>query len=298
MNLIFLALSFILGTAVGSFVNAWTYRIRAGRPIFADRSICPHCQEKISNRDLIPVLSYFQLGGRCRHCGKSISIQEPLTEVVSGVLYAATFYQYFGLASLDLGIVNLFSFAGQLIFIAVLLVILLYDLKHMEIPDQVVRPAILAAIFVDVAKISLGVSQFQVMTKKLPFGAQLLSDPNFVVGHFWEIASPLAYGALAGLILAALFYAIVYFSRERAMGGGDIKLAILLGLVLPWPFMIIAVYLGFGLGAIVGLGLVVSGQKKMQGLIPLAPFLVTGTLAAFFFGDTLFRWLLSLKLFS
>lgn len=296
-NLIFLLLTFILGASVGSFINAWAYRLREGLPIVSARSICPHCKKPLANRDLVPLLSYFELGGKCRNCGKPISIQYLLIELTTGLLFAATFYQYFGLATLDIGIVNLLSFAGQLFFIAVLMALLLYDLKHMELPDQVVIPAILIALFVDAAKVGLGVAQFQTLTKRLPFGTDLLADPNFVSGHVWEIASPVVFGVLAGLGLAAVFYAIVYFSRERAMGGGDIKLAVLLGLILPWPFLIIAIYIGFGLGAVIGLGLVAAGRKKMKGLIPLAPFLVTGVLATFFFGDQLLRFLIALKIF-
>lgn len=292
-----LAISFVLGCAVGSFVNAWTYRLRHNLPLFYDRSICPHCKKKIENKDLVPLLSFIFLRGRCRHCRKKISFQYPLVELAVGILFVASFYQYYGSGLVWPSLLNSFSFVSQLYFITVLMALLLYDLKHMELPDKIVLPGLLTAFVAVLVKIALGVWEFRDNTARLPIGKELLSDANFVSSHVWEIASPHVYGALAGLVLAAIFYVIVLLSRERAMGGGDIKLALLLGLILPWPYLVPAMYVGFILGAVVGVALVVVNRKKMKQLIPLAPFLVAGTLAAIFFGNELFRFLLSVKIF-
>lgn len=297
MNEFLLILSFITGTAAGSFVNAWTYRLRHGLPVIKDRSICPTCKTKIANQDLIPLLSFFKLGGRCRSCSKKISWQYPLVELATGLLFAASFYQYYGSGFTFPTLLNSFSFLSQLYFITILMALLLYDLKHMELPDRVVLPGLVTAFIVSVVKIALGILEFRDNTLRLPFGKELLADSNFVQGHIWEIASPLVYGALAGLVLAAIFYVIVLLSRERAMGGGDIKLALLLGLILPWPYLVPAMYIGFILGAVVGVTLVIVNRKKMKQSIPLAPFLVVGTILAIFFGNELFRFLLSVKIF-
>jgi leader peptidase (prepilin peptidase)/N-methyltransferase len=291
-----LIFSFILGAAIGSFIDALVYRLREGLPIIAARSICPHCKKQIRNIDLIPILSYFLLKGRCRNCGHPLSKQYPVFEILTGLSFAGTYFAYFGYgAGFDLPTV--FSFAAQLFFVTVLLILLLYDLRYMELPDRVVLPAIAAALVIDILKIALGVWQFHYLTGRLPFGRDLLLDESFVWGHTLEIIAPIVFGLLAGIVLAGVFYAIVYLSKERAMGGGDIKLAILLGLILPWPYLLPALYIGFALGAIVGVALVILQRKKMRQLIPLAPFLVAGTLASMFFGDFLYRYLLTFRLF-
>lgn len=297
MSLILIAFSFVVGAAVGSFINALIFRLREGLPVVNARSICPHCHRKISSADLIPLLSYLRLGGKCRNCRKQISLQYPLVELVLGILFAASFYQFFGLNGLEIGIINIFYFSAQLLFITSLMALFVYDLKYMELPDKVVLPSLVLALIVGAGKIALGVWQFRELTLRLPIGRELLQDNSFVLSHVWEIASPVVYGALAGFVLAAIFYVIVLLSRERAMGGGDIKLALLLGLILPWPYLIPAMYIGFVLGAVVGIGLVLLRRKKIKQLIPLAPFLVFGTLATIFFGDVLTRWLLAVKFF-
>ncbi len=298
MNFLILIIVFIFGTAIGSTINALVYRLRNQLPFRRARSMCPNCKHQLSILDNIPLVSFVILGGRCRYCHEPISIQYPLVELGTGLLFAATFFQYFGLDNLTLGLVDSIALASQLIFITFLVILLVYDLKFMEIPDKVVLPAIVIAVILGALKIGLSVKAFRDLTARLQFGPQLLADPKFIQTHTMEIASPILYGALAGLVLAGIFYAIVYLSNERAMGGGDIKLAIFLGLVIPWPHLVTAMYIGFAFGAVVGIGLVLSRKKQMRQLIPLAPFLVTGVLATMFMGDSLFRWFLTLHLFS
>lgn len=297
MNATFLVISATLGLAVGSFVNAAVFRLRQGLPVVYGRSVCDHCHHSLAAGDLIPIFSYLTLGGHCRYCGKRLSLQHPLVELATGILFAASYYQYFtsGVTLTNLPIVV--SFLAQLVFISILLILLLYDLKYMELPNRVVLGGIALAVLIDLVKVGVSIRDFVQVTGRLPFGRQLLQDSSFVAAHSLDIASPYLWGAVAGVTLAAIFFVIVLWSRERAMGGGDIKLALLLGLILPWPYLVPAMYIGFILGAVVGVGTVIAGQKKMKTLIPLAPFLVTGTLAAMFFGSDLFRILLSVKFF-
>jgi leader peptidase (prepilin peptidase)/N-methyltransferase len=298
LNLTLTVLTFIVGTAFGSAINALVFRLRTGLPLFKDRSICPDCHRKLKTEDLVPIISYISLRGRCRYCGKPISLQYPLVELATGLLFMGTFVQYFSLSTrLDIDPATVVTFFAQLFFITILLILLLYDLKHMELPDKILIPGIILAAAVDLAKFGVTVWEFRDVTGKLPLGKYLLANPDFVQRHILDMATPLLYGALAGLVLAAIFYLIVVISRERAMGGGDIKLAVLLGLVLPWPYLVPALYVGFVLGALVGVGLVVLRRKKIKSLIPLGPFLVAGTIAAMFFGSDLLRFLFPFKLF-
>jgi prepilin signal peptidase PulO-like enzyme (type II secretory pathway) len=291
---LFLAL---FGTAVGSSINAVVYRLRHHLPYFWARSICPNCKETLSPLELIPILSYILLKGKCKNCRQRISVRYPAVEVATGILFAANYIYFFGLLGFNWDLASFVSFLARLVFIVVLMIIFVYDLMYMEIPDEVVIPGIVIALVADMAQISASFWEFRSVTAALPVGSMLLAKADFVRGHFWDLSSPYLFGLLAGVVLAVLFYVIVLLSKERAMGGGDIKLAILLGFVLPWPFLVPALYVGFVIGAAVGLLVMAIGRGKMKTLIPLAPFLVTGAWAAMYFGADIMRMFEVFKLY-
>lgn len=288
----------LLGTAVGSAINAAVYRLRHHLPYFWTRSICPNCKETLSPLELIPIVSYIFLRGKCKSCKQRISLRYPAVEIATGILFAANYIYFFGLVDFRWDLANFTSFLVRLIFITVLMLIFVYDLMYMEIPDQVVVPGIVIALIADMAQIAASFWEFRTLTASLPIGQTLLSNPTFLKMHLWtDYSSPYVYGLLAGIVLAVIFYVIVLLSKERAMGGGDIKLALLLGLVLPWPLLVPALYVGFVIGAVVGLLVMAIGRGKMRTLIPLAPFLVTGAWAAMYFGADIMRMFEVLKLF-
>ncbi len=297
MNVTYLTIVAVLGAAVGSFVNATVYRLRHHLPLAWDRSVCDHCHHPLAISDLLPTISYLTLRGKCRYCGKKLSLEHPVVEIVTAILFAATYSQYFPTGVTVLSLPTVVSFLSQLTFIALLLILFLYDLKYMELPNRIMAVGLGLVLALDILKVGLAIGEFITVTNRLPFGRTLLQDRNFVLGHAFDIGSPYLYGVLAGLVLAVIFFGIVVWSRERAMGGGDIKLALLLGLILPWPYLVPALYIGFILGAVTGVGLVIAARKKVHTLIPLAPFLVIGTLSAMFFGSDLFRLLISFKPF-
>lgn len=124
------------GLIVGSFLNAVIYRLHVNRSIFEAHSICPHCKHQLSALDLVPVLSFLALRGRCRYCKKPISWQYPLVELATATAFLLIYLQ--------LTTYNLFLFA----FACFLIVIFVYDLKHYLILDKVVFPAaVLAAVY-------------------------------------------------------------------------------------------------------------------------------------------------------
>lgn len=297
MGYLYLVFFFVVGAAVGSFVNAAVYRLHAKLPLVNARSLCPHCQHRLAARDLVPVVSWLVLRGRCRYCGQPISYHYPTVELVTGLLFAASFAYNIGLTRLSHNPIDVLALVAQLVFITILMIIFWYDLKFMAIPNRVVVPGMVAALAFDLAQIGLNLYQFKQVTAALPIGGYLLNDTNFLTNHLLDIATPYAYGLLAGILLGLVFFVIVWLTQERAMGGGDVKLAVLLGLILPWPYLIPALYLAFLIGSVVGVGLILTRRKKMRTLIPLAPFLVTGTLAAMFFGPQLVLWMITIKPF-
>jgi leader peptidase (prepilin peptidase) / N-methyltransferase len=251
MNLFFYLFVFIFGLVFGSFLNCLVYRLETGKSFLRGRSFCPNCLHLLSWRDLLPVFSFILLRGKCRYCRKAISLQYPLLETAAGLLFVLTVFYF----SFDF----LFSFF-YLIFSCFLIVIFVYDLKHYIIPDRVIYPAIVLA-----------------------FLYQLIEGTGSLAGIG-------RYSLFSAVGAAAFFLSVVLVSHGRWMGVGDIKLAFLMGLLLGWPNILVALFLAFFIGAVVGLGLMVSGQKGLKSEIPFGPFLVTGTFLALFWGSQLLSW--------
>lgn len=242
---VFLAFSvFLLGLCVGSFLNALIDRIPRNESVFKGRSYCEKCNKKLGAFDLIPVLSFILLKGRCRYCHFPISFYYPVIELTTGILFV--------LSSIFLPTFNFQLSIFNFFIISSLIVVFFTDLRYGIIPDKVLYPAIiLSSVF-------------------LIFNSQL-STLNY----------------LASALGAFLFLLILFLiTRGRGMGFGDVKLVFLMGLILGFPKIIIALYLAFLTGALVSIILVIWGKKKLKGgIIPFGPFLVLGTLAAFFFGE-------------
>ncbi len=256
-----LILIFITGLCVGSFINAVVYRLKTGENIIKDRSHCPGCGHNLGFPDLIPVLSFVLLRGRCRYCGEKISYQYPLVELATGVVFLLIFNYQFETGD-GLSVFNVPGMLESLfltIIFTLLIVIFVYDLKHYIIPDRVIFPALGLAVAYRIFK---GAGQ----------------GLEFVSLEFWN-------PFLAGFGAGAVFLAIYLLSRGKWMGFGDVKLVLLMGLVLGFPKVVIAVFLASFIGSVIGSGLVFWGKKGWKSEIPFGPFLVTGCFIAFLWGD-------------
>jgi prepilin signal peptidase PulO-like enzyme (type II secretory pathway) len=240
---------FIFGLCIGSFLNCLIYRLEKEQSMMG-RSYCPHCQHTLSWFDLVPVLSYLWLGGKCRSCHKKISIQYPLVELLTGFIFLLVFH--FQIASFDSYVsYSLLSFFWYYIASS-LLVIFVYDLKFFLIPDKVLFPAILVAVLY-----------------------------HFGLTYF-----------LAAALASGFFLALFLVSKGTWMGFGDVKLAILLGLLLGFPNILVGLFLAFFFGAVVGVTLMYAPLPKahkigLKSQLPFAPFLIAGTFVALFWGTTL-----------
>lgn len=266
LNLFFYSVFFVFGLIVGSFLNCLIYRIEKGESFLKGRSYCPNCKHVLNWQDLIPVFSFLILKGKCRYCQKPISWQYPLVETTTGILFVMILWfstlqgQSFFPQGLSLNLLY------YLIITCFLIIIFVYDLKHYIIPDRVIYPAIAIALIFSF--------QFLISNQFLIFNQLILS----------------AFGA------AAFFLLIVLISKGRWMGIGDIKLAFLMGLFLGFPNILVALFLAFFTGAVVGLILIVLQRKNLKSEIPFGPFLVTGTILAIFFGKEIINWYLNLCL--
>jgi len=257
--LVFYFIIFIFGLAVGSFLNVVIFRLENGEKIVNDRSRCLRCKRTLAWYDLIPVLSFIFLKGRCRYCRKKISWQYPLVEIGTGILFIMVLNFQFSISNFQ----SIFNFQFlitvlYLLFItSFLIVIFVYDLKHYIIPDKVIYPAVI---------IAAGFNLFNNIQYPI---SNILSAFNFLIPAF---------------LASGFFYAIVVITKGKGMGGGDVKLAFLMGLILGWPVIIFSVFLAFISGSVVGIYLILAGKKKMKSMIPFGPFLIFGTFAGLFWG--------------
>lgn len=259
---------FIAGLAIGSFLNVVIFRLENGEKIINDRSRCLRCRHTLAWYDLVPVLSFIFLKGKCRYCGKRISWQYPMVELSTAILFVVLIsniqypissqYQISNIQFLD--IAQFLSLLFWFFITSVLIVVFVYDLKHYIIPDKIIYPAIIVAL-----------------------GFNLFS--NFHNSLFLN-------NIFAAFIASLFFLSIVVITKGKGMGGGDIKLAFLMGLILGWPIVIFSVFFAFISGSVVGIYLILAGKKKMKSMIPFGPFLIFGTFVGMFWGREIMEWYL------
>jgi len=271
---------FLTGLATGSFLNSIIYRLHTGKSFLTGRSYCPKCKHILGWQDLIPLLSFLILKGKCRYCQEKISYQYPIVEFFTGASFVFSAYfilsnpEIFPCKLLHCYIATLFYW----FFISALIIIFVYDLKHFIIPDKIIYPAI-------------GMAFLCRLFEVLEFGNW---DLFGIWGFGFGIWKSMEYSLSAAIGAAAFFLMIVLISRGKWMGWGDPKLAFFMGLLLGFPNILIALFLAFFIGAIIGIGLIISGKKTLKSEVPFGPFLVIGTFIALFWGHSLINWYLHL----
>ncbi len=288
MLFVFYIFIFILGTLVGSFLNCVIYRLEQEKSFIRGHSFCPQCKHTLAWCDLVPVVSFIILKGKCRYCGERISWQYPIVEISTGLIFLLIFngsallttssslsLRAEGL-SLPKGFQTIISLILLWIIISSLEVIFVYDLKHYIIPDKVLYPAIVAVFF------------YQLFGNCLPAEA-LAKAGSLKIENLNYPFNPL----IAAIVAAGFFFIIWSVSRGSWMGFGDVKLAFLLGLLLGFPKILVGLFLAFILGSIIGLLLISLGKKTIKSQVPFGPFLIAGSLVALFWGQSIIGWYLS-----
>ncbi len=254
---------FILGLCVGSFLNVAIFRVHEERSVVKGRSKCKTCEEPISARDLIPVLSFFILRGRCRKCKSVISWQYPLVEFTTGVLFLLFFLKFnFGWFSSPFvfSIEGMYTLVRDWIFIAFLIVIFVYDLRHMYILDRFTIPAMIIAI----------------------------------IFNLWIGVIPVMSIMTGAVILGGFFYLQFIISNGAWVGGGDIRMGALMGLMLGLNQGLVALFIAYLLGAIIGVILLLSKRVNRKTPIAFGTFMAVGTAVILFFGNAPLQWYFSL----
>ena len=248
---------FGFGTIIGSFLNAVIWRLRTKESFIVGRSYCPHCRHELAAADLVPMFSYLLLGGRCRYCRKPISPSYIAVETAVGALFLLAGLRWIGGPAASVAALPQVLLAWYLI--AVMVVVFVFDLRYMMILPSVVLPAAAVAF---AANLALGRSPLSLL--------------------------------LGVLIAAGFFYLQLTLSRGRWIGGGDVYLGVLLGAMLGWQLVLVALFLAYVSGAIAGIGLLAAKKKTMQSQLPFGTFLSAAAIVALLYGDKLILWYLGL----
>ena len=244
-----------MGLAVGSFLNVVADRLPADGSIVSPPSHCGACGRKLTALEMVPVVSFLALRGRCRTCGASIGVRVLWVELATGVLFAWTASR-----------VSLSDWRGLLhlvvvsAYFAVLIAVTVTDLEHGLILDKVIYPAIALALI-----------------------EILLAGPQM-----WPSR------VLGGAVGAGVIALIIWLSSE-GMGWGDAKLAGFIGLITGWPGVGFALFLAFVVGGLVAGVLLATGRKRRGQTVALGPFLAAGGAVLLLVGTdaalNVFHWL-------
>ena len=259
----------VLGFVCGSFINALVWRLyekdnkniskKVNLSILNGRSVCPNCYHVLSVKDLLPVFSWIMLGGKCRYCKKPISIQYPLVELSSAFVFLFSYLYW----PHNISGQYLFSFIVWLFVSIGLIALIVYDLRWMQLPNSLTFPLI-------------GVVFIEIIIRSIfwPGGRVLLES------SLWSV-----------LIIFGLFYLIYWVSKGSWIGGGDVKLAILIGLLVADPILaLLTIFFASIMGTLTSIPLLMSGKLKAKSLIPFGPYLIIATFIIVFFGAQIVSW--------
>lgn len=281
---------FIFGLILGSFVNAFVWRhysraelIEAKDELLAKkgkkkkelleiedrlkalsvtkgRSMCTHCGHQLAARDLVPVISFLWLKGRCRYCGEKID-DTPVAEVLTAILFAVSYVFWPQTVS---GIEWL-NFTIWLVFLVGFAALVIYDLRWYLLPHSIVLPLIgLAALYVLVQAFVLD------------------AGPERLVAAFW-----------GALLIGGIFYVLFRVSDEKWIGGGDITLGTLLGLLVGGPAAaFLLIFIASLLGTLVSIPLLVTGRASRSSHLPFGPYLIIAGVIVTLFGQRIIDWYL------
>lgn len=292
MLLITLFIIGLLGLAIGSFLNVLILR-SIGNEKLTGRSHCPNCKHNLSVGDLVPLFSYLILRGKCRYCQKKISWQYPLVEAATMVLFSGSAYLIFSYFNFSFNVHVVFGLATALFAIGILLAVFVTDLKWGLIPNRIIIPGILILVFIKILYlVMLVVLTFLAFSQDTHgFGKYLLppySDHIFVIMSRYGVG--FLYDLFTGLGIGLAFYLLIVATKGRAMGGGDIKLGLFIGLLNGWPLGLVALMISFTTGALVSVLLLTLRKKKIGQTIPFGPFLAVSSLITLFWGEQIFNW--------
>lgn len=278
----------ISGLFIGSFLNVVADRSINGEPIIKGRSHCETCSRPLGIKNLIPLLSFLFQKGKCAFCGSKLSWYYPASELITGLAFGYVFYisKFFSAAFHPL---NLLNIVYLLVIVSIFIVLFLTDIKYLRIPDLFVYSGVLLAFVYNLFLRSTDLIYMYLALKADDFGKYLL-EAGFFTNALKYALKDFGWYLISALAIAMFFWALVFLTKERGMGRGDIGLGLLVGLFNGFPSNILATFLGFVLGAVISLVLVFVRKKTLKDTVPFGPFLLLGSLIALGWGTEILKW--------
>lgn len=257
-----------LGLAFGSFINALVWRTRQNErrskskfSILTGRSQCPKCHHELAARDLIPVLSWIFLRGRCRYCGAPISRQYPLVELATAVVFVGSYFFWPGGVY---GAGDWLLLGTWLLSLVGLIALLIYDFRWMLLPNKILYPTLLIAVSGRVI---------------------------YLVSFEPRIWHALAQWGLSVIVASGFFWLIFILSEGRLIGYGDVRLGLITGTILADPAKsLLMIFTASLLGLLAAMPGLLAGRKKLSSRLPYGPFLIMSTVLVLLFGHHLIDW--------
>lgn len=257
-----IALIFIFGLFLGSFLNVVIFRLHRQETFVRGRSKCLFCHHQLHAQDLVPFFSYFYLGGKCRYCKHKFSSQYPMVELATALALVLVFINIMPSDIYQATVLQWFSMLNWWIASAFLILIFVYDLKYYLVADVIVLPAAALAFIFNVA---LG-------------------------GNIYKIL-------LACLVGAGFFLLQFVVSKGKWIGGGDIRIGLFMGALLGWPNILLALVLAYTIGSVISLFLIASKKKQWTDRVPFGTFLTIATFVSLLYGQEIIKWYFNLFLF-
>lgn len=262
MSLLIVAIAAVLGALMGGLVNACVLRTKKGLAFTIGRKKCSTCAMPLALADHVPIASYLRLKGKCRRCSSVMPWQYLAVEVVLAALFALFAYHAFVasvlpsfVAALPLTGEPLGLFVRNAIVATLFVPIFMFDLRSSIIPDRLTIPAIIIALLMNAA---LGMNTADML--------------------------------LGGLAIGSFFAVQMLASRGAWVGGGDVRMGLLIGFLLGFKLGLVALLLAYALGSIVGIWLIMSGRRNLHSHVPFGTFMVLGALVAMFVGEQILTW--------
>lgn len=261
MDILIFVYFFIVGAAFGSFSLVLAWRMHDGRDWVKGRSACEECGHELSALDMVPILSWLFLRGKCRYCKKPFSKQLLFAELLLGTILASSYaFWPFSLNS----VLEYLLFVIWLLICVLLSALFWYDLRWYLLPNKLVYPLLGLSVVFSVLR-------------------GFIVDFSFIE----VVVLPI----LAAALLSGLFYAMFTVSKGKWIGFGDVRLAVPLGLILANPINAwLMLFFASILGIVATLPGIVSGKTKLQSKIPFGPLLIVASIIVFLGGEKIVNW--------
>ncbi|MFC8683390.1 prepilin peptidase [Microbacterium ureisolvens] len=279
----------LLGLLIGSFLNVVAYRVPAKISLMRE-SRCPHCDAKIKPWHNVPVIGWLALGGKCANCKAPISARYPIVEAVTGLAFALV--TWWGIAVYD-GLLSPNATLDEYL--------LLPTVDGVVKPADVWALALVVVAYLYFAAISIVLTLIDLDTHRLPNSIVL---PSYLVaGILFTIAAwltgewGLLLGAGVGMAVLYLFYFVLRLVRPTGMGGGDVKLAGVIGIYLGWlgwGALAVGAFAAFLYGGVFGIALMLLRRAGRKTAIPFGPWMILGAWTGVFAGEAVGKWYVNL----